>query len=47
MKFASEICVFTNDNIRSETVGEKQENALDVTLPAANDENTKEKGDEA
>ena len=31
LKIASEICVFTNDNIRLETVGEKAENA---TTPA-------------
>ena len=31
LKIASEICVFTNDNIRCETVG----NALNATLPPA------------
>ena len=31
LKIASEICVFTNDNIRLETVGEE----LNATLPPA------------
>ena len=35
LKIASEICVFTNDNIRCEVVGE---NALNATLPPANAE---------
>ena len=35
LKIASEICVFTNDNIRCETVGE---NKLNATLPPAEEE---------
>ena len=40
LKIASEICVFTNDNIRCEIVGEKDVNS---TLPPANEEKTPKK----
>ena len=40
LKIASEICVFTNDNIRCETVGES---AVNATLPPANEEKPRAK----
>ena len=40
LKIASEICVFTNDNIRCETVGK---NALNSTMPTANGEESPKK----
>ena len=40
LKIASEICVFTNDNIRCETVGNS---AVNATLPPANEEKTRAK----
>ena len=40
LKIASEICVFTNDNIRCETVGK---NSVNATLPPANGEETAKK----
>ncbi len=39
LKIASEICVFTNDNIRCETVG----NAVDATLPPVKEKKTTRK----
>ena len=39
LKIASEICVYTNDNIRLETVG----NELNATLPPANSKKTSKK----
>ena len=40
LKIASEICVFTNDNIRCETVGESK---LNATLPPAEEEKSVKK----
>ena len=40
LKIASQICVFTNDNIRCEVVGKSDVNA---TLPPSNEEKTVKK----
>ena len=40
LKIASEICVFTNDNIRCETVGDL---AVNATLPPANEKKPRAK----